>query len=40
MWLFAGYNGCESGHRGCGCFGCVGWCGGAVVLVWWRWSEV
>ena len=32
MWLFAGYNGCESGERDCGCCGCVGWCGGASVV--------
>ena len=31
-WLFRGYDGCESGDRGCGwCCG-VAWCGGVCVV--------
>ena len=26
-WLFRGYDGCESGDRGCGWCDCVGWRG-------------
>ena len=37
MWLFAGYNGCESGIE-VAVAAVVLVC--AVVLVWWRWSVV